>query len=142
MTRLKDLVAPCGLDCFNCKLQENNITEKAKQFYAEALKIPLEKLPCKGCRGEKGQPLVFSLCPTYLCAEKNGVDFCFQCGEFPCTKLMPAADGAGKYPHNYKLYNLCRMKLVGLEKWAEDESMDIRMKYLRLPGTSLELACR
>jgi hypothetical protein len=126
----KDLIAPCGLDCFNCKLYEKNITDKVKKSFTESMRIPAENLPCRGCRGEKGQPLVFPLCPTYTCAGEKGLDFCFECDEFPCSKLQPVADGADRYPHNYKLYNLCRMKLLGIDKWAE-ESMDIRLKYFK-----------
>ncbi|MDI6630882.1 MAG: DUF3795 domain-containing protein [Bacillota bacterium] len=127
----RDLIAPCGLDCFNCKLHERNITENARARFSEAMKIPPEKLPCKGCRGEKGRPLIFPLCPTYACAERKGIEFCFECGEFPCPRLQPAADGAEKYTHNIKLYNLCRMKLVGVDKWAVEEALEIRLKYFK-----------
>lgn len=57
--------------------------------------------------------------------------------DFPCVRLMPAADRADTYPHNMKPYNLCRMKLVGVEKWAEKESLKIRKTYFKgkfVPG--------
>jgi hypothetical protein len=85
----------------------------------------------QGLPGRKRPAAGLSLCATYVCAEKKGVEFCFECGEFPCSKLLPVADGADRYPHNHKLYNLCRMKLVGIDKWAEEESMDIRVKYFK-----------
>jgi hypothetical protein len=28
-----------------------------------------------------------------------------------------------------KVYNLCRMKAIGVKKWAEDEATVIRQKY-------------
>ena len=31
----------------------------------------------------------------------------------PCALLAPTADGAGRYPHNMKVYNLCRIKKRG-----------------------------
>jgi len=32
-------------------------------------------------------------------------------------------------PHNTKVYNLCRIKNIGLEKWAKDETGGILDKY-------------
>ncbi len=66
------------------------------------------------------------------------MNFCFECSDFPCPKLQPAADGADKYPHNMKLYNLCRMKAIGVEKWAEEEAAEIRQLYFKgkfIPGS-------
>ena len=37
----------------------------------------------------------------------------------PCGFLAPAADGAACCPHNLKVYNLCRMKEKGLDRWIE-----------------------
>ena len=36
--------------------------------------------------------------------------------------------GEATYPHNMKVYNLCRIKAVGIDKWIE-ESVQIRKKY-------------
>jgi hypothetical protein len=45
--------------------------------------------------------------------------------------LAPALDGADKYPHNVKLFNLCRMKAVGVEAWAKSEASKVRKRYFR-----------
>jgi hypothetical protein len=50
---------------------------------------------------------------------------------FPCVLLAPIADQAAQYPHNIKLYNLCRIKKVGLERWIEEEAGQIRKKYFK-----------
>jgi hypothetical protein len=39
------------------------------------------------------------------------------------------ANKAEMYPHNMKLYNLCRIKKIGLERWIEEEAGEIRSKY-------------
>ena len=36
------------------------------------------------------------------CAKEQGVDFCYECKDFPCQKLQPLAEGAERYPHNLK----------------------------------------
>ncbi len=30
-----------------------------------------------------------------------------------------------------KAYNLCRMKAIGVERWAEEEAREIRARYFR-----------
>jgi hypothetical protein len=131
MKTKRELTAPCGLDCFNCEVYEKNITEQTKKLLAERLQLPTFRVACKGCREQKGIRLRFSSCETFDCVIKKGKEFCFECEEFPCAKLQPAVEGAGLYPHNMKLFNLCRMKLVGVDKWAEEEAAEIRKKYFK-----------
>jgi hypothetical protein len=124
----KYLTAPCGLDCFNCDVYVDNITEEYKQHASEFLKIPIEETPCKGCRDEKGKcNWANGQCDTWDCAQEKEVMYCYQCADFPCKLLMPTLQGAD-YPHNMKVYNLCRMKFFGIEKWVK-EAADIRKRY-------------
>jgi len=125
----KRLTAPCGLDCFNCPTYEANITEDVKKQISEFLKIPVEETPCKGCRDENGHCKFGpdQKCATWDCVQEKVVSFCFVCADFPCGLLMPTQQGAA-YPHNMKVYNLCRMKLIGVEAWIE-ESANIRKRY-------------
>ncbi|MCX7745639.1 MAG: DUF3795 domain-containing protein [Clostridia bacterium] len=127
----KDLTAPCGIDCFNCDLFELNLDESKKEMYAKAFNLAVDHVACKGCRVQGGCRLHWQSCETFDCVKERGMEFCFECSDFPCGKLMPCADGAGKYPHNMKLYNLCRMKQIGVEEWAEREAAEIRKKYFK-----------
>jgi len=68
-------------------------------------------------------------CPTRACVAERGLSFCSQCDDFPCSRLMPARDGADRYPHNVKLFNLCRIQAVGLQRWAEEEAVQVRDRY-------------
>ncbi len=124
-----NLTAPCGLDCFNCPSYEENLSEEGKMRLSEYLKIPPEETPCKGCRDEKGHCRFAKgmRCATWDCVQEKGVGYCFECAEFPCKLLMPTLKGA-QFPHNMKVFNLCRMKFAGIEKWIE-ESSDIRKRY-------------
>ena len=127
----KSLTAPCGLDCFNCEAYEGNITEGKKKQLATFLKVPVENAPCKGCRGEKGYCKFGPnrQCATWNCVQEKGVTFCHECADFPCRLLMPSQKGAS-FPHNMKLYNLCRMKLIGLDRWIK-EADEIRTLYFK-----------
>ena len=127
MNKIK-LTAPCGLDCFNCDAYEGNITEELQKQFSEFLKIPLEETSCKGCREEKGKCVwANGQCATWNCVQEKGLTYCHECDEFPCKLLMPTLQGA-QFPHNMKVYNLCRMKSFGIDKWIE-ETADIRKRY-------------
>ena len=124
------LTAPCGLDCFNCPVFEGNsgsMTAETKEKMSQHLRIPPEEVACKGCKPEQGRCRFSQNCATWACTQEKGVSFCFECGEFPCGLLAPSAQGAA-YPHNMKVYNLCRMKLIGLDAWIEEASA-IRRRY-------------
>ena len=128
----KDLTAPCGLDCFNCELYEDNITEKMTELiHHTKMGIPKEEIACKGCRQQDGKHwhLLSAGCATLDCVKAKGVELCSDCIDFPCAFLAPTADQAAKYPHNMKVFNLCRIKKAGLERWIEEEAGTIRKKY-------------
>lgn len=126
----KSLTAPCGLDCFNCEIYEENLTDEFAELIHNKFGVSKEKIPCKGCRIQDGKHyhLPSEGCATLNCVKNKGVELCCDCNEFPCAKLAPTSDGAAMYPHNFKLYNLCRIKKNGIENWIE-EAGTIRKKY-------------
>ena len=130
MEKEKALTAPCGLDCFNCEIHEDNLTEDFARMVSEKTGVPSEAISCRGCRQQDGihWHLPPEGCATLSCAMEKDVDFCFDCDEFPCPLLAPLANGADRFPHNFKLYNLCRMKNFSLESWIK-EAADIRKRY-------------
>jgi hypothetical protein len=125
------IVAPCGIDCFNCQVYEDNITEELQGIISARSNIPKERITCKGCI-DGNMCLLLQIegkrCKTLDCINKKGVDYCYNCDTFPCEFLMPLADGAGKFPQNIKLYNLCLMKRIGIEAWI-DKASEIRKTY-------------
>jgi hypothetical protein len=125
------LSAPCGLDCFDCELHESNLTEKLTELIHSKMGIPKNEIACKGCRQQDGKHyhLPPDGCATLNCVKSKGVEFCCDCDDFPCAFLAPTADKAAQYPHNMKVYNLCRIKKIGLDRWIEEESGQIRKKY-------------
>lgn len=127
----KDLTAPCGLDCFNCELYSENLTNELVEVIQKKTGIPGEQVACKGCRLQDGKHfhLPVSGCATLDCVKNKNVALCCDCENFPCSFLAPTADQANRYPHNMKVYNLCRIKKVGVDNWIKDEAGQIRQKY-------------
>ena len=116
------LVAPCGLYCGGCPIFRASSDSALAEKLAQTLSIPPEKVNCLGCRGEKGHIRMMGepVCPTYQCCiEQKGLQFCYQCDDFPCLKLAPCADKAQTLPHNTKVYNLVLLQKLGSEKWLQ-----------------------
>jgi len=125
-----NLVAPCGIDCGLCELYicRDNLSLRA---YLVSRGIPDASLPCAGCRGVHGGcPVITGTCETYTCVHDKGVAFCFECGDFPCSKLNPAADRADVLPHNTKVFNLCTIQRLGVEGFVS-VSPEIRRRYYK-----------
>ncbi len=139
------MTAPCGLDCFNCHFylaKENRESMAVVEKISSEYKIPVEAMLCKGCRSHNGQiPIqkqVFGEahhCAAYECSHEKGFRFCGDCDQFPCDNLHPYADKAGDLPHNIKVFNLCLIKKMGLERWAEHKAAEVRKVYFTKPWT-------
>jgi recombinational DNA repair protein (RecF pathway) len=126
------MTSPCGIDCFNCPLYAAKKNQDLRSMIAENLGIPPEMAQCSGCRAQKGEMPFLGWsepCPQFTCVTEKGHGFCHECYDFPCEWLHPSAFRAESVPHNYKLYNLLRIKKVGLEKWAAQEASAIRDNY-------------
>jgi len=122
------LVGPCGVFCGGCLAHLAGEDSRAMEQLV-AMGMPRESLPCPGCRTIGGLcPVIPGGCVTYRCADNHNVEFCFQCPDFPCAKLNPAADKAAVLPHNLKVFNLCFIKEKGLQAW-KDRAREIRDKY-------------
>lgn len=129
----KSLTAPCGLDCFNCDLYEDNLTAELTDLIHTKMGVPKETIACRGCRAQDGRHfhLPKEGCAELDCIKAKAVALCSDCDDFPCALLAPLADQAAKYPHNMKVYNLCRIRKIGLERWVEQEAGTIRKKYFQ-----------
>jgi len=110
--KIKASLAPCGLSCEKCfanvdgdirryslKLKENlgNFQPYAQRYETLLGEPAFKKFPdfmgmldyfalenCHGCRNE--QCKLFRNCGVRPCHQEKGVDFCYKCDEFPCTK--------------------------------------------------------
>ncbi|MDD5168299.1 MAG: DUF3795 domain-containing protein [Syntrophales bacterium] len=74
---------------------------------------------CSGCRSEEVRCPID--CPFESCRGK-GMDFCFQCGDYPCPRLFESEFGKQLRKRND------RMKEIGIDAYLEE-----RMKLPRYP---------
>ena len=140
-------ISPCGISCEKCFANRNG---KIKE-HSEALKhylgnfdvyagrfVDLLEEPkfknyfefkelldllslgsCNGCRVEQCQ--LYSDCKVRDCYKEKGVDFCFQCNEFPCNH-------SGFDEHLEKRWIDIGLKLQkeGVEKYYQDTEGESR----------------
>jgi hypothetical protein len=139
-------MAPCGLSCEKCfAFTQGHIADHAKQLkmhladfdvYAERFSafLPIFKNypqfkdmlayfadpDCKGCREGTCK---YPNCGVVECYRDKGVDFCFQCDEFPC-------DHSNFDPHLHKRWIAMneRMKEIGPEAYYEETKNQPRYK--------------
>ncbi len=123
------LVSPCGGYCGDCPAYK----VKDDPSLGDMLKkrVNWNGVPCQGCRPLKGRcQFVEGTCETYACAERHGVNFCFECPEFPCDKFNPAADKADVLPHNIKVFALTFIQRHGIEAWKK-KTAEVKQIYFR-----------
>ncbi len=142
------MTAPCGLDCFNCTFylaQKDEEAMKQVESWSEQYQIPKDIMLCRGCRIHNGHiPLHKHLfgdehrCAAYECSVAKKAWFCSDCKDFPCNYLHPLADKAETLPHNTKVFNLCLISKMGVEKWAESRAAEVRKTYFNKPWSLAE----
>jgi len=106
--------------------------EELRTAISKNMGIPPEQAFCNGCRNEKGTIAFLNMtepCNVYKCTEKKGISLCCDCPDFPCDHLHPYADMASVVPHNTKVFNLCLIKRMGLESWAETKAKSVKDTY-------------
>ena len=138
---IKSRLAPCGLDCGKCyafvdsdikklsnrlKLSLGDFDIYAERFTELINGAIFKKYPdfkellayfasadCNGCRNEKCK--IFKDCKVRDCFEKKGVDFCFQCSNFPCDNT-----GFDEHLQKRSIDINIRMKEIGVEKYYDE----------------------
>lgn len=108
----------CGLYCGGCAILLAN-REGTVEEIARAEGVQPEELRCHGCKTE----VVATFCTDcYMkeCAERRGIEFCIECDEYPCERLVAFKED--KYPHHsVVLKNLERMREIGLQPWLSEQ---------------------
>lgn len=110
-SREKNLAAPCGIYCGNCR----HYLARAKGL----LKEKKLKHGCKGCRAQdKKCSWIKRDCRLI---RRNHIDFCHECKDIPCNNLKKLHQ---RHLQDYRvnlLDNLQRIKQVGPGQWLQEQ---------------------
>ena len=158
LTGEKELIAPCALYCGTCAfyyksrikdtvlhLKEllNCFERIAKKYENDAPELKgypvftsvmeyLGKQDCRGCRQGggtvRGAACNPNTCPIAVCVSKKGLDFCYQCAEFPCEKIPTTFTRAGESLLKTWRTGNQRMKEIGLDRYLQEKKSEPRYK--------------
>jgi hypothetical protein len=131
-------LAPCGLSCLKCfAFKDGKIAAHSKHLqqllgnfdiYAERFskflpqfkhyqefKRLLAYLANPDCTGCRTGTCKYPNCGVVVCYKEKGVDFCFQCSEFPCDKT-----NFDPHLHDRWVQMNERMNAIGVEAYFEE----------------------
>ena len=104
---------PCGLDCSSCSI---HLRTPEELNYWRKQKVDLDKIRCDGCRSDRKYNHWSPDCKILnCCVYERGLEFCFQCEDFPCKKIE---EWGKEFKHHERaVKRLHEMKRIGLKKW-------------------------
>ncbi len=98
------LFSLCGLNCGLCPMQLGNY--------------------CPGCGGGSGN----QICSIARCSmQKDNVNYCYQCSEYPCSKYDGITDFDSFITHKNQLKDMEKAKRIGMDAYHFEltEKMEI-----------------
>lgn len=129
----------CGLYCGACEVlranKENRVEAVAKDWGMKP-----EDLICHGCKSELNCSSCKD-CEIKNCAREKGVEFCFDCADYPCKFLLDLQKDEGPH-HAVILDNLDRIKESGRDKWLEEQKERWSCKACGSPTGWYDKTCR
>ncbi|MBU1660900.1 MAG: DUF3795 domain-containing protein, partial [Chloroflexi bacterium] len=76
----------CGLYCGACDIIQANKSGTV-EILAQTWGMEPEQLLCRGCKSEVNAVYCID-CGIKACAKNRKVEYCFQCDDYPCTRLV------------------------------------------------------
>jgi len=98
-TRNYPQFAACGLNCGLCP-----------RYYT------VGSSRCPGCAGA-GFSEVHPPCGVLSCCQRKGLEYCFECDEFPCKKYDRADETDSFITHKNQFIDMEKVKRIGLETY-------------------------
>jgi hypothetical protein len=103
---IDQIFSPCGINCNSCPWYKHELDPK-----------------CLGCHELEGKPF-WGTCETYSCIQRNQVEHCGLCEEFPCKEFMNRYD-----PREGPANALMRAGLLAFRaKYGDDETLELLEK--------------
>jgi hypothetical protein len=103
MSKPDQLTGACGLDCEQCDIRwasddpelARTIADWLKQHWSPQVKS--EDVHCSGCKGDRAKHWSADCWILQCCVDRKGLEFCYQCQDFPCSGLEEWAKGDKRY---------------------------------------------
>lgn len=96
------LFSACGLNCGLCPRYQMDGASK-----------------CPGCSGE-GFLTKHPTCGVLSCSQRKGLEYCFQCDEFPCKKYDGADQSDSFITHLHQFTDMEKAKTLGIDAYKRE----------------------
>lgn len=93
------MFSACGLNCGLCPRYQTDAVSK-----------------CPGCSG-KDFLAKHPSCGLLSCCQRKGIDYCFECGEYPCPKYDGADSADSFITHLHQLKDMEKARLGGMTEY-------------------------
>ena len=103
MSKSNELTGACGLDCKECDIRWASDNPELAAKIADWLHqhgyphVRPEHVHCSGCKGDRAKHWSADCWILECCVDRNGLQFCYQCRDFPCSRLEEWAKGDRRY---------------------------------------------
>lgn len=103
MSKNGEMIAVCGLLCHDCDIRQATEDPKVAQKIADWFKrerkedIKPKDIRCLGCREDRAKHWSADCWILQCCVDAKGLQFCYQCQEFPCNKLVEWSGQCERY---------------------------------------------
>ena len=108
-TRDYPQLAACGLNCGLCP-----------RYYTEG------SSRCPGCAGD-GFSEVHPSCGILSCSRRKGIEYCFECEEFPCIKFDNWGDSDSFITHKNYLADMKKARNNGIDAYKTELNVKIKV---------------
>lgn len=108
----------CGLYCGACEVLIANKNETV-EVIARTWNVEPEQLGCSGCKSAINAVYCVD-CGIKRCAENKKVEYCFECDEYPCSRLVTFRNDEHPH-HSIVLQNLDLVRNQGIDQWLEQQ---------------------
>ncbi|MFW5487770.1 MAG: DUF3795 domain-containing protein [Desulfovibrio sp.] len=135
---LLQILAPCGLDCARCLSRAGGAIQQASKALVAGLggfdklaprfanmnavfeqykgfQAVVEFLASGSCTGCRSGGCLNGSCGVKDCIREMGVDFCYECAEFPCDRSNLSSGLRDRWEQMNR-----RMKEIGEEAYLEE----------------------
>ena len=96
------LFSACGLNCGLCSRYQMDGASK-----------------CPGCCG-KDFLTKHPVCGLLSCTQRKGIEYCYECNEFPCKKYDGADQSDSFITHLHQISDLNKAKSLGIDAYKEE----------------------
>jgi hypothetical protein len=119
MKKHKPLMGACGLDCTECEIRRASENPELARTIADWLRqhgsprVRPEDIRCSGCKGDRARHWSADCWILLCCVDNKGLEFCYECQDFPCSGLK-------EWARKDKRYEQALSRLKGMKKDEEN----------------------